>query len=191
VIVSGPLAARVGMNSGGNCLGQGNRANLTIGRTLSLVVSNIDGSKPGHEDRSAFGQMGKLASCFAERIEDSPWEPLSVARGLRESETGVTLMATEAPRLVIDQLARDPEGLCASLALALENVSNPKIRFTLDALLLVGPEHGHVYAQAGWSRQQVLDKLFELTSSPAGTLARGFVRVARGDRSPRRRIDHR
>jgi hypothetical protein len=173
VVVSGPLAAQVGMNAAGNCLGQGNRANLTIGRALQLVVSNVGGSKPGHEDRSAFGQMGKLASCFAERLEDSPWEPLSVARGVPAPETGVTVMATEAPRLVVDQLARDPEGLCASLAFALENVGNPKIRLAFDALLVVGPEHGRVFAQAGWSREQVLAKLFELTSSPAGTLARG------------------
>jgi hypothetical protein len=173
VIVSGALAAQVGMNAGGNCLGQGNRANLSIGRALGLVVRNIGGSKPGFEDRSAFGQMGKLASCFAERIADSPWEPLSVARGLPAAETGVTVMATEAPRLVVDQLARDPEGLCASLALALENVGHPKIRLAFDALLVVGPEHGRVFAEAGWSREQVLSKLFELTSSPAGTLARG------------------
>jgi hypothetical protein len=173
VIVSGPLAAQVGMNSAGNCLGQGNRANLTIGRALQLVVSNIGGSKPGFEDRSAFGQMGKLASCFAERIEDSPWEPLSVERGLPAGETGVTVMATEAPRLLVDQLARDPDGLCASLAMALENIGHPKLRLAFDALLVVGPEHGRVFAQAGWSRQRVREKLFELTMSPAGELARG------------------
>src|SRR3982750_3038174 len=34
LIVSGPLAAEVGMNARGNCLGHGNRANLTIGRAL-------------------------------------------------------------------------------------------------------------------------------------------------------------
>ncbi|MDQ1445110.1 MAG: hypothetical protein QOI20_1574, partial [Acidimicrobiaceae bacterium] len=32
VIVNGPVATRIGMNSGVNCLGQGNRANATIGR---------------------------------------------------------------------------------------------------------------------------------------------------------------
>jgi hypothetical protein len=173
VVVSGPLAAEAGMNSRGNCLGQGNRANLTIGRALQLAVANIGGGRPGIEDCAAFGQMGKLASCFAERLEDSPWEPLSVDRGLPEGETGVTLVATEGPRILVDQLAREPEGLAASLALALEGIAHPKLRLAFDALLLVGPEHGRVLADAGWSRARLRERLFELTASPASELARG------------------
>lgn len=46
VVVSGPLADEVGMNSAGNALGQGNRANATIGRALALVVRNLGGGKP-------------------------------------------------------------------------------------------------------------------------------------------------
>src|SRR6266851_3133496 len=37
VIVNGPLAARLGINGGGNALGQGHRANAVIGRALRLV----------------------------------------------------------------------------------------------------------------------------------------------------------
>ena len=98
VVVSGPYAERIGMNSAGNALGQGNRANSTIGRALQLTVRNVGGGRPGPEDRATHGQPGKVGSCFAERIADSPWEPLSQERGLAEGETGVTLMATEAPR---------------------------------------------------------------------------------------------
>jgi hypothetical protein len=173
VIVSGPLATEVGMNASGNALGQGNRANLVTGRALALVVRNVGGGRPGEEDRATHGQPGKLASCFAERLEDSPWEPLSADRGVPEGETGVTLMATEAPRVIVDQLAREPEGLCASLAAALESVAHPKQRLAFDALLVVGPEHGRVFAEAGWTRARVRERLFELTKSPAGELARG------------------
>ncbi|MDQ3897151.1 MAG: thioredoxin family protein, partial [Actinomycetota bacterium] len=45
VIVNGPVAARIGMNSGVNALGQGNRANATIGRALQLVVRNVGGGR--------------------------------------------------------------------------------------------------------------------------------------------------
>jgi hypothetical protein len=173
VVVSGPLAAQAGMNSGGNCLGQGNRANSTIGRALQLLVRNVGGGRPGEEDRAAHGQAGKLSSCFAEDVERSPWGSLAAARGVPEGETGVTLMATEAPRVIVDQLARDPEGLCASLALALESVAHPKLRLAFDALLLVGPEHARVFAQAGWDRERTAARLHELTHSPAGALVRG------------------
>jgi hypothetical protein len=174
VIVSGPLSAEVGMNAGGNALGQGNQATLSTGRALQLVGWNIGGGRPGVEDRATHGQMGKLGSCFAERLDaTAPWPGLAQDRGVPAGETGVTLVATEAPRVIVDQLAREPDGLCASLALALESVAHPKQRLAFDALLVVGPEHGHVFREAGWDRARVRDKLFELTTSPAGELARG------------------
>src|SRR5262249_40736488 len=43
VIVNGPIRQRIGMNAKGNALGQGNRANGAIGRSLQLVIRNIGG----------------------------------------------------------------------------------------------------------------------------------------------------
>jgi hypothetical protein len=174
VVVSGPYAEEIGMGSGGNLLGQDNRANLCIGRALQLVVRNVGGGRPRREDRAAHGQPGKVSACFAERLDDTaPWPGLAQARGIAEDDTGVTLFAGEAPRVVIDQLAREPEGLCASLAFALESVATPRLRLAFDALLLVGPEHGRVFRDAGWSREQVQQRLFEACMSPAGELVRG------------------
>jgi hypothetical protein len=71
VIVNGPISRRVGMNSGVNALGQGNRANASIGRALQLVIRNVGGGRPGEVDRSALGTPGKYTFCFAE-AETSP-----------------------------------------------------------------------------------------------------------------------
>jgi hypothetical protein len=180
IVVSGPLADEIDMNSQGNALGQGNRANLTIGRALALVVRNVGGGRPGVEDRAAHGQMGKLASCFAERLHDSPWEGLAQARGVPASETGVTLVATEAPKLILDQLARDPETLCVSIAPELEAAGHPRLRLAMDALLVVGPEHGRLFVEAGWDRGRTQDELHRLTHSPAGELVRGAGGSAEG-----------
>jgi hypothetical protein len=182
VVVSGPLAQAAGMNSGVNVLGQGTRANLTIGRALQLVVRNIGGGRPGFEDRAAQGQPGKLGCAFAERLDESaPWPGLAQARlDLTPEETGVTLVALEAPRLIIDQLARDPEALCASYALALESVSTPRMRLAVDALVLVSPEHGRLFREAGWDRARVQQRCWELTHAPAGELIRGAGGVAEG-----------
>jgi hypothetical protein len=174
VVVSGPLADEIGMASGGNCLGQGNRANLAIGRALQLVVRNVGGGRPGREDRATHGQIGKLGACFAERLDDTaPWDGLAQARGVAAGETGVTLFTAEAPRVIVDQLARDPEGLCASLAFALEGVATPRLRLMVDALVLVGPEHGRLFREAGWDRARVQRELFDRTTSPARELMRG------------------
>ena len=47
IIVNGPIRKAIGMNSGRNVFGQGNRANSTIGRALQLVVRNVGGGRPG------------------------------------------------------------------------------------------------------------------------------------------------
>src|SRR2546425_6438677 len=116
VIVNGPVRRRIAMNAGGNALGQGNRANATIGRALQLVIRNVGGGRPGEVDRSTMGNPGKYTFCFAEDEQGSPWEPLSVERGLPPGTSAVTLFAGEGVRGVVDQLSREPESLARSLA---------------------------------------------------------------------------
>ena len=71
IIVNGPVVNEIGMNWNTNALGQGNRANSTIGRALQLVIRNVGGGKPGGVDRAALGQPGKVGFCFPEREHDS------------------------------------------------------------------------------------------------------------------------
>jgi hypothetical protein len=168
------------MNGQGNALGQGNRANLTSGRALQLVVRNVGGGRPQEEDRAAHGQPGKLSSCFAERLHDSPWPGLGQSRGVPEGQTGVTLFAGEAPRLIIDQLARTPEELCGSLARGLEWIGHRRQRFAFAALLVIGPEHARLFREAGWDRDRVREELVARSQSPAGELVRGAGGIAEG-----------
>ena len=64
VIVNGPITKRIGMNSQGNALGQGNRANAMIGRALQLLIRNVGGGKPQEIDRSVLGNPGKYTFCL-------------------------------------------------------------------------------------------------------------------------------
>ena len=70
IIVNGPVVKRIGMNCGINALGQGNRANATIGRALNLIVRNVGGGRPGEVDRSTLGAPSKFTLCFAEDESD-------------------------------------------------------------------------------------------------------------------------
>src|SRR5207302_5603566 len=141
VIVNGPVALAVGMNAGLNALGQGNRANATIGRALQLVVRNVGGGKPGGVDRATLGNPGKYTFCFAEDEAGSPWEPLSVERGVGPGVSAVTLFAGEGPRGVVDQASRTPESLARSFAGALRSVAHHKLPLAFDAFVVVSPEH--------------------------------------------------
>ena len=83
IVVNGPIATEIGMNSGINCLGQGNRANATIGRALQLIIRNVGGGKPGELDRAVLGGPGKYTFCFAE--DESDPEPGCRFRGRARS----------------------------------------------------------------------------------------------------------
>ena len=120
IIVNGPIATEIGMNSGVNALGQGNRANATIGRALQLIVRNIGGGRPGEIDRATLGGPAKYTFCFAEDEAGSPWEPLSVERGFAEGTSTVTLFAGYGPHGLCDQKSREPESLARSMAWALD-----------------------------------------------------------------------
>jgi hypothetical protein len=180
VIVNGPIAERIGMNSGGNTLGQGNRANATIGRALQLVVRNVGGGRPGGVDRATHGNPGKYTFCFAEDERGSPWEPLAVDRGLAAGTSAVTLFAGSGVQPVADQLSRTPESLARTYAACLRTVAHPKLALAWDAVLVVSPEHGRVFRDAGWSRERVHQELDELLRTPGSGLVRGAGGIAEG-----------
>ncbi len=76
LVVNGPITRKIGMNSGINCLGQGNRANATIGRALQLIIRNVGGGRPGELDRAVLGGPGKFTFCFAENEHPGATDPV-------------------------------------------------------------------------------------------------------------------
>jgi hypothetical protein len=180
IVVNGPIRRRIGMNSGINAMGQGNRANAAIGRALQLVVRNVGGGRPGGVDRATLGQPGKYTFCFAENEEDSPWEPLSVERGIAQGVSAVTLFGADGPHVVVDQLSREPHSLARSMAGAIQGVMHPKLALFFDVFLIVSPEHARVFAAAGWTKKQVREAIVEYGKRPAGELQRGAGDCAEG-----------
>jgi hypothetical protein len=180
IVVNGPIRRSIGMNSGMNVFGQGNRANLTIGRALQLVVRNVGGGRPGEVDRATHGNPGKIAFCFAEDEEGSPWAPLSADFGAKPGASTVTLFTGEGPHAIVDQLSRDPESLSRSLAASLRTLYHPKLVMIFDCLLAVGPEHARVFREAGWTKDTVLQRLHDLLQIPGSELVRGAGGIAEG-----------
>jgi hypothetical protein len=180
VVVNGTVARAIGMNSRGNALGQGNRANATIGRALQLVIRNVGGGRPGGVDRATQGQPGKYTFCFAEDEAGSPWEPLHVSRGLAADESAVTLFTGEGPRGIVDQLSRTPESLAGSFAACLRTVAHPKVMVGIDAMLVVSPEHARVFAEAGWDRARLLTELHDRLQVPGTEFVRGAGGITEG-----------
>ena len=180
VVCSGPGTRRIGMNSGINALGQGNRANSTIGRALQLVVRNVGGGRPGEVDRAAHGNPGKLSFCFAEADHESPYGTLAGQHGVEPGVDAVTVFSGEGPRCIVDQLSRTPESLANSLAHQLRAMHHHKLVLAFDAILVMGPEHARVFAEAGWDRDRILFELHMRLTTPAADLERGAGGIDEG-----------
>ena len=97
VLVSGPFAEEIGMNSEAVLMGNGNRANATIGRAVNLVKTNFYGSVPQDMDKSTFGHSGKFSFCFAENLEASNWPSLARSKGFGPDASTVTISRLTPP----------------------------------------------------------------------------------------------
>ncbi len=184
VVVNGPVAKRIGMNWGINALGQGNRANATIGRALQLIVRNVGGGVPGELDRATLGGPGKYTFCFAEDETDPGWMPLSVARGIAPGRSAVTLFQGDGIQGFIDQRSRTPEELTRSFAMALLAVGHPKLCQFTNAMLVLSPEHHAIYRRAGWDRARITAALHAALVRPGRDVVQGAHGVGEGvDRS--------
>ena len=180
IVVNGPVARRIGMNCGINALGQGNRANATIGRALNLIVRNVGGGRPGEIDRATLGAPSKYTLCFAEDESDPSWEPLAVARGFPAGASTVTLFQGHGPEAFVDQKSRTPEALTRSLAMVLTRIGHPRLVQSARAMLVLSPEHYAIYREAGWDRKRIERELSEATIRPGSKLVAGKDGVGEG-----------
>ncbi len=172
IIVNGPIRHAIGINSGMNCLGQGTRANATIGRAVQLVIRNVGGGRPGEVDRATLGQPGKFTLCFAENEERSDWEPLHVERGFSPDDSTVTVFAGGAPTGFIDQLSRDARSLAMSYALALAPVGHAKSPFYGEIVVIIPPEHVDTLRRDRFSKEQLRAEIQRATERPLREFAR-------------------
>lgn len=165
LIVNGPIRHRIGMNMKLGALGQGNRANATIGRAVRLAVRNIGGAHPGGTERSTLGSPAKFTMCFAEWEERSPWSPLHIERGFDPGDSVVTVYtASSGPTLAVDQDSRTAAQLAGSFGLCMESAFHPKAHFHTDVLLVVCPEHVDTLQRDGWDKAAIRERIQAVTA---------------------------
>ena len=176
IVVNGPIRERIGMNMKLGALGQGNRANATIGRAVRLAVRNLGGAKPGGTERSTLGNPMKFTMCFAEHEERNPWTPLHVERGFEADDSVVTVFTmTSGPTLIVDQDSRKASQLAGSFGLGLESAFHPKAHFATEVLLVVCPEHVDTLMRDSYSKADIRARIQEVTARPVSELVANEV----------------
>ena len=165
MVVNGPIRHRIGMSMGIGALGQGNRANATIGRALRLTVRNVGGAVPGGTERSTLSNPMKFTTCFAEWEERSSWEPLHVERGFDAEDSVVTLFAmTSGPVLTVDEGSLDGRALAGTLGQATHTILNARAYSFTNCLLVVSPEHVDTFKRGDYSKAEVRRRMQEVTA---------------------------
>ena len=176
LIVNGPIAAELGMNSAGNALGPGNRANATIGRALSLSLRNLAQVRTGELDMSTLGQPAKYTCCFSENVEASPWQSLHVDRGFAADESVVTLVGISGTVEVVDSVSQHPSDLAQTIAQSM------LIAGTIGAgalgllgggepLIIMAPEIADAFHRGGFTKEQVKGAIFDAAVMPVDRLS--------------------
>lgn len=116
VVVNGPLAAELGINSSANAFGPNPKysANSTIGRAISLSLHNISGNGKGLLPSNLAGNPATYAGMVIAEAEETEalatgWDPLNVQLGFAPGTNTVTVLG-------IDQMDMSISGGVANVA---------------------------------------------------------------------------
>ncbi len=171
IIVNGPIARQLDINSGTNALGRGWEANATIGRALHLVAQNIGGSRPGVTDMSCLGQPGEFAMCLAENEEKNPWGPLHVELGYRKDANVVSVVAAEGIHSILG-IGWDDEGY---LSLVADHLANLDRSSRPVVLLIIAQDTAAMLARKGWTKDKIRKYIYEHARLPFQKYKKRFI----------------
>ncbi len=172
IIVNGPIARKLGINSKGNAFGPGFRANATIGRALRLILLNIGGGIPVTVDRATMGGPAKYTYCVAENEDGNPWQPLHVERGFKPEDSTVTVFGAEDPHNINDHSSTTGRGVLMTSAATMATSGNNNMTYFIgEDILVLGPEHAATSARDGFSKEDVKDFIFEHARLPIERLS--------------------
>jgi hypothetical protein len=173
LIVNGPIAKQLQVNSGRGALGpsSASAANVVLGRALRLVMVNCGYDYLGIFDMDTIGAPRKFSFCIAENEDESPFEPFHVDRGFGREESTVTVFSVESESECSDMGNYDAESLLRTYAGTIPQPGPASVqctylerihgKYTMHSLLLVPPDHAKVVADAGWSKREATDYVYK------------------------------
>lgn len=186
VLVSGPIAAEIGMNHGVCAMGPGSisQVNVSIGRALRLIMMNVGLCYPGVTDMDTIGSSNKFSCCVAENEARTPWAPWRVQQGFAATDSTVTVnvpygmteffdFKNSQPELLIESwstLTSHATGSPAAGAWLIKKNAPLREGYPFHGrfanLLLMSPDHASVFARAGWSPRDIGEAIHRRTKLP-------------------------
>jgi hypothetical protein len=176
LLVNGPVRNKLEINYGTGCLGPGWRANATIGRALRLVLINAGGALPGVYSKTSFGSPLRYSYICAENEEENPWTPFHVDRGFKREDSTVTAFKASNFCNISGGEGVGPDEILRQIATNMP----PMYGGGDGALLLLGVNHAQSLHEAGLTKRDIQQRLWELARLPISHFAGAFSSTERG-----------
>ena len=175
LLVNGPIRNKLEINYGTGCLGPGWRANATIGRAVRLVLINGGGALPGVYSKVSFGSPLRYTFICGENEEANPWTPFHVDRGFKAEDSTVTVFKASNYVNISGGEGVGPEETLRHIATNMP----PMYGGSDGALLLLGVNHAQSLSEAGLTKRDIQQRIWEFARVPVGNLAKSFVETER------------
>ena len=181
IVVNGPIARELELNHGQGVMRPGKQANTSIGRFLRLFLRNLAGfyHAPEGADKGSIGQSFLVAAAENETaVAEIGWQPYSVDRGFGAGDNIVTVQsvvaisaptytgsekAAEHAEIIADVIGQRTCGYWAAIGMVYSN---------WHPLLMLGPSIAKVFAQDGWSKDDIRRYLYDNVKIKASTAER-------------------
>ncbi len=186
VIVNGPIAREIRLNSGFGCLGPDPQrpAGASIGRALRLLQQNVGGALPGIGTMAIFGAMRYTNAVFAEDEAALPqgWQPHATERhGYAPGTNSVSLVfasgVTNVQRRGAKKETPEEDVLNGMWRMA-DFMRTPNIAALqgyekgTPGIMLISPVVAKMMAEQGWTQASIRQFLWENSKIPLPQLQR-------------------
>ena len=172
-VISGPIRKDIGINTGRNLVSPYTRPQASIGKAIAYMIMNIGGTRSQIEDMSGPGSDGRFGIVLAENEEESPWGSLPSDFGYEDGENTITLFwPSEHTQLQTVNISATLANLC-------------KVwhgGFDVGIMVVLPPENAKMFADAGYSKDDILTYIKEYNRRPSTEIPRAAI----GNNHPRK-----
>jgi len=175
MIVSGPSSTDLGFNHGQGALRDGHHANTTVGRWLRLFLRNVFGFTSDEHDKATFGNSARVVLAEdMDALAEIGWAPLAADFGYDRSDDVLTMARFNSGAIIGSVFGSTPDEVVPYLADGLARISGWDLthvyglgRAQFRPLLVLSPILARMFADAGWSKDDVREALFDHARIPA------------------------
>ena len=198
IIVNGPIARQIRLNSSFGCLGPDPQrpAGASTGRALRLMQQNLGGALPGVGAMAMWGAMRYTNAVFAEDEENMPpgWLPHGTERhGFEAGTNSVSLVfATGVTNIRRRGIKEAPEvDALNGMHRMADYLRAPNLGCLIGyndgtpGILMISPVVANAMAASGWTKTSMREFLWEHSKTPGEQLRRGGIDIwIEADRDP-------